>query len=136
MRRLLLSLVVVLGFVGVSLLASPVYAVDGDCASNPTAPECPCGMAPNSAVCKDLKDSQDESDAAFNNITRNIINVALFVLGIVAIIMIIISGIRWTTSRGDPNSVTKARQILMYSIVGLVIAASAFAIFNFVMSKV
>jgi hypothetical protein len=47
--------------------------------------------------------------------------------------MIIVAGIRYTTSGGDASSVTAAKNTLMYSIIGLVVAILAFAIVNFVL---
>ncbi len=55
--------------------------------------------------------------------------------GVIVIFVIIISGVRFVTSTGDPNSVTQARNALLYGIVGLAIVAAAQAIVTFVLSK-
>jgi glucose uptake protein GlcU len=60
----------------------------------------------------------------------------LFILGIIAVIMIILGGIRYTTSAGDASRVKAAKDTIMYSIVGLVVAMLAFAIVNFVIGRV
>ena len=65
-----------------------------------------------------------------------IINVILSVLGIVTVIMIILGGVQYTTSAGDPAKVTKAKNTIMYGVIGLVIALLAFAIVNFVLANV
>lgn len=72
---------------------------------------------------------------AFTNIISSIINILLFIIGAVAVIMIIIGGIRYTTSNGDQAQVTSAKNTILYAIVGLVVAIMAFAIVNFVVSK-
>lgn len=64
------------------------------------------------------------------------ISVVLGVLGIVAVVVIIIGGISFITSQGDSSKVTKARNTILYGIVGLVIALLAFAIVNFVLKGV
>ena len=49
---------------------------------------------------------------------------------ILAVIFILISGIQWITSSGDPGKISSAKKKLFYSIVGLVVVAGAFLIFN------
>lgn len=66
---------------------------------------------------------------------RNVINILLFVIGIIAVIMLIIGGIRYVTSGGDPNSTKGAKDTILYAIIGIVVAFSAFAILNFVISN-
>lgn len=65
-----------------------------------------------------------------------VINVVLGVVGFVAVAMIIMGGISYTTSQGDAAKTTKARNTILYGVVGLVIALLAFAIVNFVLSNV
>ncbi|MBQ6127287.1 hypothetical protein IJI69_01175 [Candidatus Saccharibacteria bacterium] len=69
-------------------------------------------------------------------VLQTIINVALGVIGFVAVVMIIMGGIQYTTSSGDAAKVTKAKNTILYGIVGLVIALLAFAIVNFVLTQV
>ena len=66
----------------------------------------------------------------------DVINVILYIVGILAVVMIIIGGIQYTTSGGDQAAVTKAKNTILYGIVGLVIAILAYAIVNFVIRKV
>lgn len=65
-----------------------------------------------------------------------VINVVLAVVGFVAVIMIIMGGISFITSQGDSSKVTKARNTILYGVIGLVVALLAFAIVNFVLSNV
>ena len=51
---------------------------------------------------------------------------------LLAVIFILISGIQWITSSGDPDKISSAKKKLFYSIVGLVVVAGAFLIFNIV----
>lgn len=67
---------------------------------------------------------------------QRVINYFLYIGGIVAVVMAIIAGIQMTTSAGDPGAVKKAKNTLMWSIVGLVIMILAYAIVNFVIGKV
>ena len=64
---------------------------------------------------------------------QTIINVALGLIGFVAVVMIIFGGFQYITSSGDAAKVTKAKNTIMYGVIGLVIALLAFAIVNFVL---
>ena len=57
------------------------------------------------------------------------------VLALVAVIVIIFAGVQYTTSAGDAGKVKKAKDSILYGIIGLVIAILAFAIVNFVLSS-
>ena len=64
----------------------------------------------------------------------NIINVVLGIVGIIAVIYIIIGGINYMTSLGDPGKVQKAKNTILYAIIGLVVVILAGVIVNFVIS--
>ena len=68
-------------------------------------------------------------------IFRTITNVLLFIIGAISVIMLIIGGIRYTTSNGDQQAVQNAKNTILYAIVGLVIAILAFAAINFVIGS-
>lgn len=67
-----------------------------------------------------------------NGVFRQITNTILYIVGIIAVIMLIWGGIRYITSGGDSKKVTDAKNTILYAIIGLVIALLAFAIVNFV----
>ncbi|MBQ6487496.1 hypothetical protein IJI89_03695 [Candidatus Saccharibacteria bacterium] len=74
-----------------------------------------------------------------DNLTERIIqiiNVVVGVLGIIAVIVIIIGGVNYMTSTGDPGKVKKAKDTILYGVIGLVICALAFAIVNFVIINI
>jgi hypothetical protein len=69
------------------------------------------------------------------SMAKIIINTLLYILGIIAVIMIVIGGIKYTASNGDASRVKSAKDTIMYSVVGLVVAIFAFAIVNFVVTS-
>lgn len=75
------------------------------------------------------------SDRPMLETISTIIDVVLGVLGLVAVIVIILGGVQYTTSAGDPGRVKKAKDTILYGIIGLVVALLAFAIVNFVLSS-
>ena len=67
---------------------------------------------------------------------KNIINILLFLIGAIAVIMIIIGGIRYVVSNGDSSQTTAAKNTILYAVVGLVIAMMAYAIVNWVIGSI
>lgn len=69
-----------------------------------------------------------------NGVFKRITNVVLYIVGIVAVIMLIVGGIKYVVSGGDSKKVTDAKNTILYAVIGLVIAFLAYAIVNFVIS--
>lgn len=65
-----------------------------------------------------------------------IINVILGCTGMIAVAMIIYGGIQYIASAGDTNKVKKAKDTILYSVLGLIVSLLAFAIVNFVINNV
>ncbi|MDO4271388.1 MAG: hypothetical protein Q4C83_00150 [Candidatus Saccharibacteria bacterium] len=72
------------------------------------------------------------NSGSLTDMVKKIINTMLFIVGILAVVMIIYSGIRYITAHGDKGQVASAQSTLIYSIVGLVVAIVSYAIVNFV----
>lgn len=64
-----------------------------------------------------------------------IINILSWVVGAVAVIMLIFAGFRYVTSGGDENGIKGAKNTILYAIIGLVIVALAQIIVNFVLNR-
>lgn len=69
---------------------------------------------------------------SFETSLKNIVNVLLFVLGAIAVIMIIIGGVRYATANGEASSIKAAKDTILYAVIGLIVASMAYAIVNFV----
>ena len=78
----------------------------------------------------------EDKDTALTDNVVNIINAVIAVLGLVAVVVIIVGGILYMTSSGDAGKVKKAKDTILYGVVGLVICVLAFAIVNFVISNI
>ena len=63
-------------------------------------------------------------------------NILLFVVGALAVVMLIVGGLRYVVSGGNSNNVTAAKNTVLYAIVGLVVAFLAFAMINFVLGSI
>lgn len=114
-------------FIAGPALVTPAYAAP----INPQEQACKgTGGTWNGTEC-----TGNTTTADLPTVIHTIINVILFVLGAVAVVMIIIGGVTYTTSGGDAAAVKKAKDTILYSVVGLVVAFLAFAIVNFVISR-
>lgn len=65
-----------------------------------------------------------------------IIKVILFIVGILAVIMIIFGGIQYLLSAGDTSKTEKAKNTILYAVVGLVVAILAYALVTWVVSAI
>lgn len=79
----------------------------------------------SSTICKNQGDNVQDIIAV-------VVNTLLFLLGIAAVIVIIIGGITYTTSAGNDANVKRAKDMILYAVIGLVVAFAAYAIVNWV----
>ena len=73
--------------------------------------------------------------AGQGGIFQTVVNILLFLVGAVAVIMLVIGGLRYVTSNGDQNAVTGAKNTIMYAIIGIIVAFLAYAAVGFVISQ-
>ena len=66
---------------------------------------------------------------------KSILNIVLAIMGAVAFLMLVIAGLRYTISQGDPTRVADSKRMIVYTLVGLVVIALAATVVNFVISK-
>lgn len=71
-----------------------------------------------------------------SEVIRKVINLLSAIGGIIAIIMIIIGGVRYMTSGGDSNSASSARNTILYAVIGLIVVVFAQIIVRFVLQQV
>ncbi len=91
--------------------------------------------APDPGTTVSTNNCDAQSTNSVNDLIATVINVFSFVVGVVAVIMIIIGGFRYITSGGDSASVSAAKNTILYAIIGLVIVAFAQFIVHFVLSR-
>ncbi|MFC2601886.1 MAG: pilin [Candidatus Saccharimonas sp.] len=125
----------VLSVAGVMFQAAPAFA-------DPSTEKPPLTVSGGAKSAK----GTDQSACLFGNesgcegtdqtpIFRIVTNVLLFVIGAVSVIMLIIGGFRYVTSQGDQTQVQSAKNTILYSIIGIVVAILAYAAVNFVVSS-
>lgn len=118
-KQLTVAFMMAVGLIGVIVPAGQASAIN-------VFPQ--CGASSDSQVCQ----SQKKDNA--NKMIKTVINTLLYVLGVIAVIMIIIGGLRYVTSSGDASHVKAAKDTILYSVVGLVVAILAYTIVNYVLT--
>lgn len=63
---------------------------------------------------------------------QSIANILIFLVGAVAVIMLILGGLQYVISNGESKKVESAKNTILYSVIGIVVAILAFAIVGFV----
>ncbi len=76
------------------------------------------------------------SATSVENLIGDIVNILSIIVGVVAVIMIIYGGFRYVTSSGDSANISTAKNIIIYAIIGLIVAALAQIIVKFVLANV
>ena len=74
--------------------------------------------------------------AELPDVVVNILYAIIAVSGLIAIVFVIVGGIQYMTSAGDPGKIKKAKDTILYAVIGLVICVLAFAIVNFTISNI
>lgn len=119
LKQLIISAAFVCGF---GLVLAPMSV-----GANAIEDTCADPLNANSTICK----SKDDD---VKGVIGAVVNALLFLLGIAAVIVIILGGITYTVSAGNEASIKRAKDMILYAVIGLVIAFSAYAIVNWVLN--
>ena len=95
------------------------------------------GIAITSLIQGEAAQIAGSSDPFFGSggIVTVVVEKLSFAVGVASVIMFIIGGIRFITSGGDPQTAKAARNTLLYSVIGMVVAAMAAVLVSFVLTK-
>lgn len=103
------------------------------------APAVPCNSDPKTGITGGVQCAQGNNTPndlfANGGVFTTIVNILLYIIGAIAVIMLIIGGIRYVTSGGDSAAVTGAKNTILYAIIGIIVAILAYAIVNFVLTS-
>ena len=84
---------------------------------------------------KDLEDVNIPVNDVTGDNVNNILQIVFGTMGAIATIIIIIAGIKFMTSQGNPDNLTKARNTIIYAAVGLAVSLGALTIVTFVVGR-
>lgn len=72
------------------------------------------------------------SSTAGGGYLESLVNVFTFIAGLIAMVFILVGGIRYITSTGDAGRIKQAKDTLMYAVVGLIVVGLARVIIGFI----
>ena len=92
------------------------------------------------AACKGVSDSGTNCDDAavdstISNLISTIVDIFSWVIGVVAVIMVIYGGFKYVTAAGESSKVKSAKDTILYALIGLVIVGLAQVIVRFVIGQ-
>jgi len=124
MKRLLLTALTLL------TLATGVFAMQAQPAYADAKSDVCSGVGAASG-----RNGCDANGVDLGGVIKAVINVLSGIVGLTAVIMIVVGGFKYITSGGDSSRVSSAKSTLIYAIVGLIFAAMAQFIVQFVLNK-
>lgn len=88
-----------------------------------------------SDLCKNVEANPSNPIYGRDSILAKAVNVLSIIVGVAAIIMIIVGGINYMLSSGDPAKIGSAKSTIIFAVVGIVVALAARTIVVFVLNK-
>lgn len=133
MKRILVTLAVAVGLLAPALALSSSPAPAYASAFNSTNA--------SKQACSGINGNETAGNCAapgrtLSSVIKDILYLISAIAGIVAVVMVLISGYKFMTAAGDAGKVASARGTLTYAIIGLIVVAFAQFIVQFVMSEV
>ena len=92
---------------------------------------------PEAAATEFLKGDENipGGETDFRTLVLTIIQYFLGFLGLLAVIMVIYGGITYVTSAGNDEAVGKAKKIILYSVIGIIVILLSFVIVGAVLGS-
>jgi magnesium-transporting ATPase (P-type) len=134
MHKIKVLLIAVGLLAGFSLAVTPGFA-----AAQTLSQELRCGSNAGASGTDKNGNGCAEAPAdrpSLNEIIARVINILSSLAAVIAVIMIIVAGLRYITSAGDSTKAASARNTILNAVIGLVIAVFAQVIVRFVLHSV
>lgn len=126
MKRLLIAAILLASLLSLPLLAGGTAgALDifGTACDDATA---------NSEVCQR---SVTNPISGTEGVILRVVSILSFVIGVASVIMVILGGLKYITSNGDANSISSAKNTILYAIIGVIVAVFSRVIVQFIITK-
>ncbi len=83
----------------------------------------------------DVAISSDIDKRPLGDVILSMVNFFIGFLGFIAVIVFVYAGVLWVTSGGNDEQITKARKIMTYAALGLLVVIMSFSIVRFITSS-
>ena len=93
-----------------------------------------CNDHSDAAICPEVE-SDTNTIYGPDGIITKVAKIIAIIVGVASVIIIIVSGIQYMTSSGDPATVNKAKDAIIYALVGLAVAVIAQVVIVFFVGK-
>lgn len=124
MKKILITFGLIIAIVGSFIITAGIY-------ENKAYADSASDLIRKGADSTGQQDSRSAGDIA-----KDVVNIMFFIVGVMAVIMIIWGGIRYVLSAGNSAALTSAKNTIMYAVIGLIVAILAYTIVNFVINTV
>lgn len=121
MRIIIIQAILLLGLIG-AFFAQPVTTFASSCTNSGTTHGQNNGSK-NQQLYGIAESGGDCDESGVTSSLATATAILSYIAGIIAIIMILVSGFKYATSGGDSNRVGSAKTTLIYALVGIAIAA-------------
>jgi len=81
------------------------------------------------SICGSAKGEEDAKA-----VVKSVLSTVFTWTGIISVIVVIIGGVFYITSQGEPDKIKRAKNAILYAVIGLIISLLSFAIVNFVLT--
>lgn len=87
---------------------------------------------------RNLNCDADDGGVIFTELTdlwkivNNLIEMGIMIAGLLAVIMLVVGGIKYIKSQGEPSAIQSAKKMITNSLIGLVLAIFAGTIVGFI----
>lgn len=86
------------------------------------------------STCLDSPTTLNVPQLSIASVFKDIITIFSFVAGLLSVIFLVVGGIRYSSSSGNPKQIESAKQTLTYAVIGLIVSILAPIIVGFIIS--
>lgn len=93
------------------------------------------GATCSGKLCLDSPQKLGLPHQTIGTVAKGLVDTVAFIAGVAAVIFIVLGGIRYASASGNPQNIERAKETLLYAVVGLIISILAPLIIGFAISK-
>ena len=97
---------------------------------------CDPNLGPAVLEANNCPGTSEYTDNDVGNVVVSIGNAIIGIASVVAVIVIVIGGVRYVTSAGDAGKLEKAKSTILYAVISLIVCALAAVLVNFVVKAI
>lgn len=142
MRKILVIVALIIGVLSISATSKAVHASGSSSGSSNSNSGSGSGSKNSASIPGGIQSGIDAAGNAHGGsddlmgFFKKIVNTFLFLIGAIAVAMIVYAGFQYVNSGGDSGKVSAAKNTILYAVIGIVVATLAYAIVNFVVNNI